>query len=157
MKNFLSVARFSLLLPLAGLMVQPLASLAAEDTILVPVVTIYPGQIIRQQQFRSIARPRHIPRDMALATQGSQVHGMAAGRLLPVGRPVLLVHIQRPKLVRPGMAVNVFYDNAGIAITGVAQALQEAAEGDLVKARNLETGAVITGYVQHDGSLRVLP
>lgn len=157
MKDLLSLTHFARLLSLAGLLMQPHAALAAQDTILVPVVTIYPGQIIEEQQFRSIVRPRHIPRDMALVREGSQVHGMAAARLLPIGRPVLLVYVQRPKLVRPGMAVNVFYQSAGIAITGVAQALEEAAEGDLIKARNLETGAVITGYVQHDGSLRVLP
>jgi flagellar basal body P-ring formation protein FlgA len=157
MTDFLRLANLVRLLPLAGLLVQPLAALSAEDTILVPVVTIYPGHVINQQQFRPIPRPRHIPRDMALVRDVSQVQGMAAARLLPIGRPVLLVHLQQPILVRPGMAVTVFYDSNGIAITGVAQSLGEAAEGELVKARNLETGMVISGYVQHDGSLRVLP
>jgi flagellar basal body P-ring formation protein FlgA len=157
MKDLLSLANLVRLLPLAGLLVQPLAARAQQDNILVPVTTIYPGQIIEEQQFRPVPRPRHIPRDMALVREGVQVHGMAAARLLPAGRPVLLVHVQRPKLVRPGMPVNVFYESAGIAITGVAQALEEAAEGELVRARNLETGGVVSGYVQHDGSLRVLP
>jgi flagella basal body P-ring formation protein FlgA len=69
----------------------------------------------------------------------------------------LLAYLKRATIVRPGMTVNVFFQSGGITITSVAQALGEGGIGDMVMARNLQSGRSIRGLVQHDGSLRVMP
>jgi flagella basal body P-ring formation protein FlgA len=49
----------------------------------------------------------------------------------------------------------LIYRTDGLTITSSAMALQNGSIGDLVSARNLDSGLVVRGTVQPDGTVRV--
>ena len=135
----------------------PVTAFARDNVILLPATTVYPDQPLSPSQFRVVERPAHLPDSLPLLTSQDEIAGKVPTRVLPAGHPVLLAYLKRATVVRPGMTVNVFFQSGGITITLVAQALGEGGIGDMIMARNLESGRSIRGLVQHDGSLRVMP
>jgi flagella basal body P-ring formation protein FlgA len=47
------------------------------------------------------------------------------------------------------------FKSEGLTITGVAIALQNGSVGDVISARNIDSGITVKGTVQADGTLRV--
>jgi flagella basal body P-ring formation protein FlgA len=54
-----------------------------------------------------------------------------------------------------GALVSLVYQADGLDIVTTGQALQNGYAGQLVQARNLDSGIVVTGIVQPDGSIRL--
>jgi flagella basal body P-ring formation protein FlgA len=133
----------------------PIAS--AADEMIVPAVTLYPGDKISSEQLLVKQKPAYLQPVQMLVQQVDQMVGKTPVRVLPAGKPVLTSFLALPKLVKPGTTIRTYFQSGGITILGVAQSLQAGSYGDLVQARNLSSGVVITGYVQHDGSLRIMP
>jgi flagella basal body P-ring formation protein FlgA len=50
--------------------------------------------------------------------------------------------------------VSFVFQSGNITITGVAQAAESGSAGEIVSARNPDSGALVRGVVQPDGSLR---
>ncbi len=130
---------------------------SAADQMIVPAVTLYPGDKISAEQLLVKQKPARLRPVRMLVQRIDQMVGKTPVRVLPAGRPVLTSFLTLPKLVKPGKTVRTYFQSGGITILGIAQSLQAGAYGDLVQARNLGSGVVITGYVQHDGSLRIMP
>ena len=129
----------------------------AADQMIVPAVTLYPGDKISNEQILVKRRPAYLHSVQRLVQRVDQIVGKTPVRVLPAGKPVLTSFLALPKLVKPGTTIRTYFQSGGITILGVAQSLQAGSYGDLVQARNLGSGVVISGYVQHDGSLRVMP
>lgn len=129
----------------------------AADQMIVPAVTLYPGDSISNEQLLVKRKPAYLRSVQRLVQSADQMVGKTPVRVLPAGKPVLTSFLTLPKLVKPGTTIRTYFQSGGITILGVAQSLQAGSYGDLVQARNLSSGVVITGYVQHDGSLRVMP
>jgi flagella basal body P-ring formation protein FlgA len=51
--------------------------------------------------------------------------------------------------------VVLVYDNGGLRITAAGTPLADAITGDLIKARNTDTGVILSGTVMADGSILV--
>ncbi|MGI9514177.1 MAG: flagellar basal body P-ring formation chaperone FlgA [Anderseniella sp.] len=129
----------------------------AADEMIVPAVTLYPGDKISSEQLLVKQKPAYLRPVQRLVQNVDQMVGKTPVRVLPAGKPVLTSFLALPKLVKPGTTIRTYFQSGGITILGVAQSLQAGSYGDLVQARNLGSGVVITGYVQHDGSLRIMP
>jgi flagella basal body P-ring formation protein FlgA len=130
---------------------------SAADKMIVPAVTLYPGDKISSEQLLVKQKPAYLQPVQMLVQNVEQIVGKTPVRVLPAGKPVLTSFLAMPKLVKPGTTIRTYFQSGGITILGVAQSLQAGSYGELVQARNLSSGVVITGYVQHDGSLRVMP
>ena len=130
---------------------------SAADKMVVPAVTLYPGDKISSEQLLVKQKPAYLQPVQMLVQNVEQMVGKTPVRVLPAGKPVLTSFLAMPKLVKPGTTIRTYFQSGGITILGVAQSLQAGAYGELVQARNLSSGVVITGYVQHDGSLRIMP
>jgi flagella basal body P-ring formation protein FlgA len=150
MKTLQGMAAASLLLACSS------ASAGADVRALpVPAATIYPNDIITNA-FVTERRFRVTERSVAgFATRRSELVGMQARRRLLAGKPVPLAALGMAQIVKRGAIVSAHYDGEGLSILTTLIALQDGAEGDLIDARNSESGVVVRAMVRGDGSLTV--
>jgi flagellar basal body P-ring formation protein FlgA len=90
----------------------------------------------------------------SIYTDRESVIGKTAQRALMPNQPIPRNALREPYMVLQGKTVPIVFQSGSIIITGVAQAMESGAAGDIVSARNPDSGAVVHGVVQADGSLR---
>lgn len=128
--------------------------LAAEPRALpVPAQVIYPGDKITNAMLED-SQDAGAPQPNILVDRADIVGKVAKRTLLP-GRPIPAIAIEEARAVSMGALVPLVYQQDGLSIVTTAQALQNGYAGQLVQARNLDSGIVVTGIVQPDGSIRV--
>lgn len=119
----------------------------------VPNITLYPGDMLSEdmltsRRFRSSATGR-----VRVAQKAGQVIGKVARRTLLRGKPIALHALRDPYLVKKGNPVKVVYSVGGLVITTYATSLKSGALGEVIQARNTDSGKIITGIISPDGSL----
>jgi flagella basal body P-ring formation protein FlgA len=140
---------------IAFLLAAPGELLAADVSLPVLTVVLYPGDVIRDGVV--------VDRDFALDPQAAggvvedraMLLGKVAKRTLLPGKPIPLNGVAEPKVVTNGAQVRVVFSEGGLTISTYGAALQAGGVGDLIKVRNPESGIIVTGTVQPDGSVRV--
>lgn len=136
-----------------GLVAVGPAQAAPEAVMLpVPAVTLYPGDVITDahlvdRAFRVAAR---VSIDNRLA-----VVGKVTRRTLLPGQPIPLNAVDDPKVVRRGVPTHVVFRESDLVITGIVEPMASASVNEMVKARNPDTGLIVIGVVQADGTIRV--
>lgn len=138
----------------AGLAVGA-GAFAAEDAVPVPIVTIYPGDVIGNEMLQDKRFRLTATSQRALVTDRAQLVGKVARRTLLAGRPIAPNAVKVPELIVQGRAVMVIYNADGVMITGQAMPLEAGHAGSLISLRNIDSGRVIKGIVQTDGSVVV--
>jgi flagella basal body P-ring formation protein FlgA len=142
-------------LAMAFLATAPMAAARAGEMAVVADHVIYPGQTVnagalREIQLRNgyrsptpfVREPREIVNKIALRT-------ILPGRLIPEGS------VRDAYLVEAGKPAHVVYKQGALTITMVAVPLESGSAGDFVKVRNTDSGAVFSGVVMADGTIRV--
>ena len=122
----------------------------------VPVLrqTLYPGQRIQpgmlawriwrgSANLSGVARASH-----------DLVGKVARSTLLP-NRLIYQAALREPHLVDKGQIVGLFFKFSGIEIHGKGIAQQAGAVGAFVQVQNIDSGRMVAGTVQRDGSVRV--
>lgn len=127
----------------------------AEVNLPVPVMTIYPGEVIEdaalaERSFRSSFRGR-----FAMIDAREAVVGKVARRTLLPGQPIPAAAVDEPELVKNGAPVQLVFQEGGLIIVAQATSLQSGGAGDLIRVRNVESGLILSGTVQADGTVRV--
>jgi flagella basal body P-ring formation protein FlgA len=129
-------------------------ALAAPEGVMLPVpaVTLYPGDVISDahlvdRAFRTAAR---VSIDNRLA-----IVGKVARRTLLPGQPIPLNAVDDAKVVRRGVPTQVVFRESDLVITGIVEPMASASVNEMVKARNPDTGLMVVGVVQADGTIRV--
>lgn len=140
---------------LAMLPVLSLPALAKQQRP-VSTVTIYPGDIIRDQMLVDSDFPDAIANGV-FANDRSQLVGKAAKRTLLPGNPIPLNAVGIPKIVTIGAMVRLVFEEDGLEISTYATALQSGAAGDVISVRNMDSGVTLSGVIRPDGSIRVGP
>ncbi|MGE0212597.1 MAG: flagellar basal body P-ring formation chaperone FlgA [Parvibaculaceae bacterium] len=123
-------------------------------TLPVPAVTIYPGDAIAEGQIVDLAFTWYEP-STGLFEERAALVGKVARRTLLPGKPIPLNAVREPHAVSLGTTVLAVYRSGSLTITSRVQPLRAGAVGDLVEARNLDSGKIISGLVQADGTLRI--
>lgn len=131
-------------------------ALAAPDTILtVPSGTISAGDVITDDMLEdrvfSVANAQRYP----LAASRSNLVGKVAKRMLVAGNPIPAFAVSDPKLITRGVAATIVFQEGGLAIRGVAMPLDSGTVGASIRLKNIDSGHVINGIVQADGTVRV--
>ncbi|MFC5069760.1 flagellar basal body P-ring formation chaperone FlgA [Flaviflagellibacter deserti] len=131
------------------------AKAQAVTTVPVPGITIYPGdpitdEVLTDRRFRLSRRNL----EAVVASREIMVGKIARRTLLP-GQPVTFNAIEEPKLVRRGVPVRLIFIEGSLTIITYAEPLQTGSVGEIIRVRNTESGTVITGVVQKDGSIIV--
>jgi flagella basal body P-ring formation protein FlgA len=83
------------------------------------------------------------------------VVGQEARRTLLAGYPIPINAVEDVKIVKRGVPVRVVLEDSGLSIVTLGSPLQSAGVGAMVRVRNIDTGTIVTGIVQPDGSVRV--
>lgn len=142
-------------LALAGLLALFAAPAYAGNVLPVPAVTIYPGDIIKENAIVDRDFGDGGPmRGAAIDSRAALIGKIARHTLLP-GLPISLNAVGEPRLVVDGQKVRVVFEQDGLVIETYAAALQAGGDGDVISVRNLDSGLTISGIVQADGSVRV--
>lgn len=144
-----------LLVALAGLCAAPAALAQQPETRWpVPSVTIYPGETIRESVLEDREFPNLTERPHAIDSRRVLV-GKVARRTLPPGQLIPVNAVEDPKIVVRGTPVQLVFAQGGLVISTLATPLQSATVGEQVRARNLDSGLVVVGTVQADGTIRI--
>lgn len=133
-----------------------MAGTAAAQTLQLPVpkITIYPGDVIGGElltlkSFGTRAEPGPVVRT------AEALIGKVARRTLIAGKPVPLTYVRDREVVQKGKPVRVVFSSGGLTISSMAVPLQTGGVGDVLSLRNTDSGAVIKGVVEADGTIRV--
>jgi flagella basal body P-ring formation protein FlgA len=89
-----------------------------------------------------------------LEAQSAAIGKVARRTLLP-NQPIALNAIRDPFVIAQGKQAFLVFKADGLTITSSAVALQNGGVGDIVTARNADSGIVVRGAVQADGTIRV--
>ncbi len=122
----------------------------------VPAVTIYPGDVIREDQLADQDFPDAVASG-AFASNRTMLVGKVARRTLLPGRAIPANAVGEPRLITVGARVRVIFEDGGLNITAYGAALQPGVAGDFVSVRNVESGVTVSGTVAPDGSVHVGP
>lgn len=121
----------------------------------VPRTTIYPGDTISEDQLTVRAFLAHSVTRSSVFDDRQGLIGRVAKRTLLPGQPVPVNSIRDPYLVNSGKSSLVVFEMGGLTITTQATALQNGVAGDVVTLRNPDSGVVIQGTVERDGTVRL--
>jgi flagella basal body P-ring formation protein FlgA len=123
-------------------------------TLPVPAVNIIAGDVIKDEMLEERQFNAGQP-NFAVIESRLAVVGQAARRTLIAGYPIPINAVEDVKIVKRGVPVRVVFEDAGLSIVTLGSPLQSAGVGALVRVRNIDTGTIVMGIVQPDGSVRV--
>jgi len=129
----------------------------AEGLVLpVPTVTIYPGDKILDNWIGEREFPAHSTYARGdVVTDRAVLVGKTSRRTLLPGKPIPPEVLSEPKVVVHGAKVRIIFAENGLMITAFGSALQSGSIGDSVSVRNLDSGLIVSGVIQTDGTIRV--
>jgi flagella basal body P-ring formation protein FlgA len=146
--RFAIAAAFGLAALLAGF------GAAAQETTVVPKRVIYPGEALDATLVSQVNyKPRKLPAPIAMVPE--DVEGKVARRTLLPGRLIPLSYLREAYTVEAGSPVDIVFVSDGLVISVAGVPLQPGSVGDLIRVRNVDSGAVLTGTVMADGTVRV--
>ncbi len=134
------------------------SGVAAAETVTLPVpsLTIYPGGEIDAGQLSTRSFDQQQVASGYIDSSSALIGKIARRTLLP-GYPIPINAVHDPALVTRGMPVELVFAQGRLVITAYASPLQDGSEGDLIRVRNEDSGAIVVGIVQADGTVRVGP
>jgi flagella basal body P-ring formation protein FlgA len=152
----MNAMRARAILPVAVLLAG-LSSTGAAGVEYLPVasVTIYPGDVISEAMLTDGQFPSGTSANFPVVVSVNDVAGKVARRTILPGRLIARNAIAEPQLVEKGTVITAVYEDAALLITASVVALQSGALADAIQVRNLDSGKVIVGSVQADGTVRV--
>jgi flagellar basal body P-ring formation protein FlgA len=139
----------------AGLAFTDRAEAQSVRSMPVPTITIYPGEVIKDGVVAERDFSASAVSNLAVVEARGGLVGMVARRTLLPNQLVPRNAVEEPRLVERGKPTQVIFSEAGMTIVAIASPLQSGGLGEMVQARNLDSGVTIVGTVQSDGTLRV--
>ncbi|MEP1930502.1 MAG: flagellar basal body P-ring formation chaperone FlgA [Roseibium sp.] len=141
----------------AALAFVSLVSVAAASGIQLPVPrqTIPTGAEIGHHDLIERKFPTRTAQQFAISTHRSQVVGLVARRTLLPGQPIPVNAVEKQLLVKRGESARLVFREQGLLIIMQVEALQNGGAGSFVRVRNVDSGLVVSGRVQDDGTILV--
>jgi flagella basal body P-ring formation protein FlgA len=127
----------------------------AQEMVVVATRVIYPGETVTTDALQEVPLRRQLNNLASIARERQQLEGKVAQRTLLPGRLIGLTSVRNAYLVETGTPVQVRFVHGGLEISIAGVPLQAGGAGDLVRVRNIDSGAVFTGTVMNDGSIMV--
>ncbi|WP_454848190.1 flagellar basal body P-ring formation chaperone FlgA [Rhizobium binxianense] len=143
----------SVSIAIAG-MVLPAVAEAGMGYAVVPTTIIYPGDPISGAQLQEVEVTNpNLAGDYAKSID--QVQGMVSKRTLLPGRTISLSGLREPYTVTRGSTVRLILTIGQMTISAAGTPLEDGATGQVVKARNADSGVIVSGTVLADGTIHV--
>ncbi|SIQ55958.1 flagella basal body P-ring formation protein FlgA [Rhizobium sp. RU20A] len=147
-------------LALAALAVLGAAGLVApahagQRTAVIPTQTIYPGETIVGSKLEEVdvTNPNVVE---GFAGRISDVVGKVSKRTLLPGRVIMTSAVREAYAVERGTTVQMVVAVGTLRISAKGSPLQDAAVGDLIQLRNIDSGVIVAGTVMSDGTVEVV-
>jgi flagella basal body P-ring formation protein FlgA len=121
----------------------------------VPTRVIYPGEEVGPGALEEVPLKRGNRNLSGMAMVAEEVTGKVAERTLLPGRLIPLGSVREPYVVEAGAPVQVLFEQGALSISVTGVPLEPGSAGDLIKVRNMDSGAVFSGIVMADGTIRV--
>lgn len=138
-----------------ALIVRTPAASANDGTVDVPVpaTIIYAGQLIQSSMLGLRTIPVKYAATRAVFQSDEHLVGMVARTTLMPRRPIGLNQVTEPDVVSVNRPAIMHYSQGQLLITGEVQPLNSAKAGEMVRARNIHTGVIVTGIAERDGTI----
>ncbi|MGE6781099.1 flagellar basal body P-ring formation chaperone FlgA [Ensifer adhaerens] len=140
---------------LAATFLLPSAGHAERPTAVIPTQTIYPGETVDASRVEVVDVTNPDLADGYVRTL-SEIDGKVTKRTLLPGRVILVSALREQYAVERGSTVRLVFSNGGLTISAAGSPLQDAAVGELIRARNIDTGVIVSGTVMADGTIHVV-
>lgn len=88
-------------------------------------------------------------------TDASQLIGQSPRATITSERPVRLMEISSPRVIKKGQAVEITYTTPYMSLKATGVALQDGAKGDLIRVKNEKSEKSVSGRVQEAGRVEV--
>ena len=121
----------------------------------VPTETIGRGERITSEMLTEKHFYFDPDRPLAVITNPGEAIGKAARRTLVAGKPIPRNAFRQIRLVQRGKPTEARFRMGNLTITATVLPLDDGGAGDLIQARNLDSGRTITGVVGMDGAIEV--
>jgi flagella basal body P-ring formation protein FlgA len=127
----------------------------AGDAIPVPRMTIYPGDTITDAMLAERQYPAGTVSRYPVVADRQDLIGKVARRTLLANQAIASNAIKEAELIKRGTIVEAVYRDGGLVITTPVLALQSGSLDTMIQVRNVDSGKVVIGTVQSDGSVQV--
>jgi flagella basal body P-ring formation protein FlgA len=121
----------------------------------VPRATVQPGDVISEDMIIIRRFPEQTTRRFQVVTSRQEMVGKVARRTLQPGNPVPATAIAPDVVIKRGEPARLVFQEGGLFIIAQAEALQNGTVGAFVRVRNIDSGLIVTGKVQTDGSILI--
>ena len=140
---------------ISGLAVVSGARAGSIEHLPVAAVTIYAGDIIAADMLTDATFPSGTAANYPVVASRDALVGKVARRTLLPGRPIARNTVAEPELVQKGKIVSAAYQSGALLITTSVLTLQSGSLGDAIQVRNIDSGKVIVGTVNADGTVEI--
>ncbi|PUB59386.1 flagella basal body P-ring formation protein FlgA [Rhizobium leguminosarum bv. viciae USDA 2370] len=135
-------------------MVMPAAADAGMGYAVVPTTIIYPGDTISSAQLQEVEVTNpNLAGDYAKSV--SQVEGLVSKRTLLPGRTISISALREPYTVTRGSNIRLVFQLGQMTISAAGSPLEDGATGQMIRARNMDSGVIVSGTVLADGTVHV--
>ncbi len=128
---------------------------AGARTAVIPSQIIYPGEKIDASKLEEVevTNPNVVE---GFASKIAEVSGKVSTRTLLPGRVIMTNAVREPYVVERGSTVQMVVSVGLLTISAKGAPLQDAAVGDLIQLRNIDSGVIVAGTVLADGTVQVV-
>lgn len=126
-------------------------------TLPVPRTTIAEGQVItlsalEKRRFRANRIDR-----FSVVPNINDILGKEAVRRLPVGEPIPKSALRRREAVKRGEPAQLVFQDRGLEIVAHVEPLEDGIVGEIIRVRNIDTGLIVVGRVEENGTISIGP
>lgn len=141
----------------AGLVFVSTAAAASDSERMIPVptVTIHMGDVIDETMLKERGYPAEARFRVGVVESSRQLVGRMARRTLQAGEPVPRSAIEERRVVIRGVPTSILFEEGALSITGIGIPQQNGVSGQMLQVKNLDSGRMITGRAQDDGTIKV--
>jgi flagella basal body P-ring formation protein FlgA len=120
----------------------------------VPTATIYPGETISAGQLQEVEVTNpNLSGDYAKSID--EVRGMISKRTLLPGRTINVSALREAYTVTRGSQIRLVFNLGPMTISAAGSPLEDGSTGQVIRARNMDSGVIISGTVLADGTIHV--
>lgn len=128
------------------------------DMVELPVLarTIGNGQVIGKEDITTKRFPTHYQR-AGVINDAEKIIGMAAKRNISQHRPIREHEISMPLIVKKNDLINLSYQSSSLSITTTGQVMADAAIGDVIAVKNINSDKTVRAVVKDSKTASVMP
>lgn len=138
-----------------GAVLAPVAANAGMGYAVVPTEVIYPGETVTGARVEEVEVTNpNLAGDYAKSID--QVVGRVTKRTLLPGRTISVSALREAYTVTRGSKVRLIFNVGNMTISAAGTPLEDATTGQVIRARNMDSGIIVSGTVLADGTIHVV-